>query len=128
MGAEVTVISEEIYKRLGLPKPQQWSKVSFGPARQTLVVLYQFTAKVEYQNHTSHQPVFVVCGLQTNLLGLPTIISFQLFYQANSVDVGGEMQIEFPKAFSGLGNLGAEHHIKLKVGAAICYCTSNFGY
>ena len=116
-GAEVTAISEETYRRLGLPELQQPSKVLFGPARQTLHVLGQFMATLEYQNHTSQQAVFVVRGLRNNLLGLPAIISLQLLYRVNSVDVGADMRKEFPKAFSGLGNLGDEYHIKLKEGA-----------
>ena len=116
-GAEVTAISEETYRRLGRPELQQPSKVLFGPAKQTLDVLGQFTAKLKHQNHISQQPVFIVRRLRTNLLGLPAIISLQLLYQANSVDVGGDMRREFPKAFSGLGNLGEEYHIKLKEGA-----------
>ena len=83
----------------------------FGPARQTLHVLGQFMATLEYQNHTSQQAVFVVRGLWNNLLGLPAIISLQLLYRVNSVDVGADMQKEFPKALSGLGD---EYHIKLK--------------
>ena len=116
-GAEVTAISEETYQRLGLPELQQPSKVLYGPARQTLNVVGQFTATLERQSHTSQQSVFVVRGLRNNLLGLPAITSLQLLYRVNSVDVGGEIRKEFPKVFSGLGNLGDEYHIKLKEGA-----------
>ncbi|MCG8623361.1 MAG: hypothetical protein MJE68_15385 [Proteobacteria bacterium] len=51
------------------------------------------------------------------MLGLPAIISLQLLYRVNSVDIGGDMRWEFPKVFSGLGNLGDEYRIKLKEGA-----------
>ena len=56
-----------------------------------------------------------ICGTETadNLLGLPAI---RLLYRLNSIDVGGEIWIEFPKVFSGLGNLGDEYHNKLKEG------------
>ena len=35
----------------------------------------------------------------------------------NSVDIGGDMRREFPKVFSGLGNLGDEYRIEVKEGA-----------
>ena len=38
MGAEVTAISEETYKRLGRPELQQLSMVLFGPARKCFQV------------------------------------------------------------------------------------------
>ena len=87
-GAEVTAISEETYRRLGRPDLQLPSKALFGPARETLDVVGQFTATLRWQNQTSQQVVFVIRGLRNILLGLSAIISLQLLYRVNSVDVG----------------------------------------
>lgn len=69
-----------------------------------------------WPHYTSQQAVFIIHGLQNNLLGLPAIISLLLLYRVNRVDVEADMQKEFPEVFLGLGNLGDECHIKLTEG------------
>ncbi len=60
--------------------------------------------------------VFVVQGLKSNLLGLPTITSLQLLYRANGIHSGvNDIWKQFQKVFSGLGNLGKEYQIKIKL-------------
>ena len=61
------------------------------------------------------QPVFVVDGLKTNLLGLPAISAMNLAVRMDATfeEKTGIPQ-KFPSVFQGLGNLGEEYEIKLK--------------
>lgn len=83
-GAEVTAITKEAYKNLGDVKLQSPTKALYGPSCQSLKVLGQFTRMLTHQQHSSSQTIFVVCGLKTNLLGLPAITSLQLLHRVNA--------------------------------------------
>ena len=114
----MTAISEETYRALGQVTLQEPSKVLRGPATQTLDVLGQFTATLVHRGNSIRQEVFIVRGLKSNLLGFPAITSLQLLYRANGIHSGAnDIRKQFPKVFSGLGNLGGEYQIKLKEGA-----------
>ena len=76
-GAEVT---EQTYLQLGKQKLLKSDKVLYGPVRQTLKVLGKFTMMMKYQQRETQQAIFVVRGLQSNLLGLPAIASLKLHY------------------------------------------------
>ena len=103
IGAQVTSISEETFgevKEVNLKKP---SKIVYSPARHILTVIGQFTAILSYNHRRATQRVYVDRDLQTNLLGLPAIISLQLLYQVNAVSkVSKEIGAHFPKVFSRL--------------------------
>lgn len=61
--------------------------------------------------------MFVVNGLQTNLLGLPAITALNLAARVDATshpETETEIHQRFPKVFQGLGNLGEEFEIKLK--------------
>ena len=119
-GAEVTAISDSLYKLLGRIKLQKPSKILHGPARQTLDVLGQFTETLTYKNKSVSQAVFVVRGLKCNLLGFPAITSLQLLNRVDAAHAEVEDQDIrklFPNLFTGVGNLGEEYEIKLKDGA-----------
>ena len=61
------------------------------------------------------QAIFVVRGLQSNLLGLPAITSLKLLLRAHSIHQSGEdIRKQFPKVFNGPGTLGEEYVIKMK--------------
>ena len=61
--------------------------------------------------------MFVVRGLQQNLLGLPAIVPLKLVYRIGAVTGNDDIRRLFPRVFSGLGKLGEEYHIRLKEGA-----------
>ena len=70
------------------------------------------------------QPIFVIDGLRTNLLGLPAITALGLAIRVDATESDTpleEVQKEFPTVFQGLGNLGEEFEIHLKSGATP-YC------
>ena len=117
-GAEVTAISEETFRELGHVKLELPNKVLYGPARQTLDVLGQFSITIQHQGNSSLQTIFVVRGLKTNLLGLPAIAPLHLLRRVSDVhSEGDDLREQFPKVFTGLGKLGDEYFIKLKEGA-----------
>ena len=118
-GAEVTAISDTAYQSLNGIKLRKPTKVLYGPARQPMNVLGQFTATLNHKNKLSQQTLFVVHGLKTNLLGFPAITSLNLLCRvdaAHSEVPTGEQDFRklFPKLFSGLGTLGEPYKIKLK--------------
>ena len=114
-GTEVTAISVDTYQHIGKPQLHTPDKILYGPSRQPLQVLGQFLGSLAYKAKQSQQQVFVVKGLQTNLLGLPAITALNLAARVNTT-LSSEADIcqRFPKVFEVLGNLGDEFEIKLK--------------
>ena len=49
----MTAISEETYKAIGKPKLQTPDRILYGPAKQALDVLGQFTTTVSHHKHGS---------------------------------------------------------------------------
>ena len=77
-GAEVTAITESVYKDPTKIHLQKASKILHGLTNQSLQVVGQFTTKLVYGLRSTEQVVFVVRGLKNNLLGLPAITALQL--------------------------------------------------
>ena len=118
-GAEVTVLSETAYHSLGKVKLQKPTTVLYGPAQQSLRVMGKFTAELSHKAISATQTIFVIRGLKNNLLGLPAITSLNLLQQVEEMYTeGSDPLTQFPKVFSGLGNLGEAYEIKLKEDAA----------
>ena len=118
-GAEVTAISDDAYSLLGSPNLTTPEKTLYGPSQQQLEVMGQFPGSLTHNGLSVTQPVFVVKGLKTNLLGLPAIVALQLVTRMDSLDSSAEHQIiqiihQFPTVFKGLGTLGGEYTIQLR--------------
>jgi len=119
-GAEVTAISEQTFNNLRgitLTKP---SKILHGPTGRTLKVLGQFNGTLSIDNEQLSEPVYVIRGLRTNLLGLPAIAALNLISRINATSTGTEeldWLAQYPSLFKGLGNLGEPYSIKLREGA-----------
>ena len=88
-GAKVTVLSETAYRSLGKVKLQKPTTVLYGPAQQSLRVMGKFTAELSHKAISATQTIFVVRGLQNNLLGLPAITSLNLLQQVEEMYTGG---------------------------------------
>ena len=117
-GAEVTAISRQTLMSLGKQKLDKPEKNLYGPSRTPLQVIGQFTAKLSRGENTITQPVYVVDGLKTNLLGLPAITQLNLAARVDAIaNIQTDIQQQFSPIFKGLGNLGGEYTIKLKPGA-----------
>ena len=75
------------------------------------------------EQHSAKTDVYVVRGLQSNLLGLPPIVLLELvkWVCATGVepepDEGADIKACFPKVLNGLGTMGEEYTIKLQEGA-----------
>ena len=116
-GAEVSAISERDYKRLPLPRPKldPPTQMLHGPTRQSLKVLGQFSSTLSHKGEASKQTIFVVQGLQRNLLSLPAIKSLQLVSQVDAIASNNyEVPKRFTPLFHGLGDLEDLYDIKLK--------------
>ncbi len=107
-GAEVSVISDQVFSTLGRVKLEKPSRVLYGPARHPLKVLGQFTGKLSYGQRFARERIFVVEGLQNCLLGLPAIISLKLAQRVDTATSTPDrtIQEQFPKVFKGLGTIG----------------------
>ena len=121
-GAEVTAISMDTYRHLKKPQLTTASKALYGPSRIKLKVKGMFVASISRGDVVTKQPIFVVDGLKTNLLGLPAISALNLVVRLDATVEGPNntqaMVIQkYPSVFQGLGNLGEEYEIKLKDGA-----------
>ena len=114
-GAEVTAITPDTFHNLrnvALCKPE---RILSGPSRKPLKVIGQFQGHLVHRAKQTSQAVFVVEGLKTNRLGLPTI-TLNLAVRVDSITNIPEQDIpkQFPSLFQGLGNLGEEYDIQLK--------------
>ena len=112
-GAAVTAISEKVFKTVTTAQLQKPSKILSGPTRQKLNVLGQFNATLAHKDAKSEQEVFVIRGLQNNLLGLPAITALNLLCRIQAT-YAEDIYNQFPEIFTGLGNLGQEYQIQLK--------------
>ena len=116
-GAEVTAISEEMHRRLGQPKLGPPSKALFGPAHQKLDVMGEFTGQLKHGRRYTRQKVYVIPGLETNLLGLPAVTHLRLVSRVNattSEEPESDIIKQYPKVFEGLGTIGDEYRIKIR--------------
>ena len=115
-GAEVTAITPETYHNLQNMELRKPERILSGPSRKPLKVIGQFQGHFVHRAKQTSQAVFVVKGLKTNLLGLPTITTLNLAVRVDSITDIPEQDIlkQFPSLFQGLGNLGEEYDIELK--------------
>ena len=119
-GAEVTAISDSCYQSLSHQPPLNTpDKVLYGPSHKPLQVRGQCYCYLSFNGRSSKQQVFVVDGLNNNLLGLPAITSLKLAKRLDETVTtaaisSAEILKRFPKLFTGLGNLGNAYEIKLK--------------
>ena len=115
--AEVTAISEDAYKTLQNPQTSSSTKVLYGPSQQPLHCIGQFPGKFSHKGTAATQPVFVIRGLKSNLLGLPAITALRLAIQLDTTETTEDYLKQFPSLFEGLGNLVQPFEIHLKDGA-----------
>ena len=77
-GAEVSVISERDFQRVRNAALLLTQKHLRGPNRERLPVLGQFTGTICIGNRVSKQTIYVIRGLQKQLLGQPAITALQI--------------------------------------------------
>ncbi len=82
------------------------TKLLYGPGRNALDIVGELTVTLSYKQTSSPQQIFVVRGLQRNLLGLPAITALNLAARLDStIDYKTLIEESFPSTFQGLGNL-----------------------
>ena len=112
-GAEVTAITEATYQKMRGKRLRRATIPIYGAASNRLKVLGQFRGKLSHKE-LSHQEIYVVQGLKNNLLGLIAISALQLVRRVEEAHTSPvDIKKQFPKVFTGLGNLGEEYSIKL---------------
>lgn len=116
-GAEVTTISDETYQQLNTGELSDPEKILYGPSRQPLLVVGQFSGSFTYKGEATIQPVYVIKGLKNNLLGLPTITALHLLVRVDATSSKETIFEQYPSVFNGLGNMGEEYEIQLQPGA-----------
>ncbi len=116
--AEVTVISEEAWKKVGQPALSPPDRTLRGPDAHKLPTTGQFTANLSTEERNTEEEVYVVRGLHKPLLGRPAIDKLSLVSRISSVDQSNQTPMDkFPNLFKGLGKLQGDYTIQLKEGA-----------
>ena len=73
--AEISATSQDVFKAIGRPTLQKWTKLLCDPDRSPLKVLGCTTVRLTYKHIFIKYCVYVIQHLSNNLLGLlPTII------------------------------------------------------
>ena len=84
-GAEVTVISKDVSKALGLDALQPPTNWLYGPDQSPLEVVGETTVRLAYRDKQCTQAIFVLQKVKHNLLGLPTIRALHVLSQVDHV-------------------------------------------
>lgn len=112
-GAEVTMISEDLWTSLPLNELKPPTKRLHGPDSKPLEVTGELCATLQYRGRQCIQPIFVVKHLQHNLLGLPAIQALHVLAQVGGIRT--PIPEQYPTLFHGLGTFkGNSYTIQLK--------------
>jgi len=85
-GADVTVITEKLYKKLKSPQLQKCTKSLVGPSKEVLSVQGQFLGTLTHSDNCAEQDIYDVKDLRKPLIGRPAIVALQLVSRVNSID------------------------------------------
>ena len=115
-GAEVTVISQQMWGDIGRPQLNSSDKTLRGPDSRVITTLGRFTGTFQLGQRRARSEVYVVKGLTKSLLGQPIIRDLELIKRITCVDSSNGLspKEEFPSLFHGLGKMKGEYKIQLK--------------
>ena len=117
-GAEVSVIPQQLYRKLGRPPLSCPDQTLKGPGNYVLPVIGRFSAVLSRGQSETEQEIYVAKTLNRPLLGRPAIKALHLVQRVQRVQgVPLNPFQQFPSLFQGLGKLQGEYSIKLKEGA-----------
>ncbi len=109
-GAELTVISEQTWRKVGQPALSPLDHTLRGPDTHQLPTTGRFTAKLSKDKRIAKEEIYVVKGLHKPLLGCPAIDKLGLVWQISSVGQTDRTPADrFPKLFEGLGKLQGDY-------------------
>ena len=117
-GAEVSVISEETMNHMiqdSRLERRSTTKRLVTANKTALNVKCEFTAYLTYSNRSVEQTVYVVKGIQNNLLGLLAIKALEMLARVETIQKA--ILEQYPSLFTGLGTLKGEYKIELKPNA-----------
>ena len=114
-GAEVTVISKDVSKALGLDALQPPTKNLYGPDQSPFEVVGETTVRLAYTDKQCIQAIFVLQKVKHNLLGLPAIRALHVLSHVEHVSqpITGQTPIpdQFPSLFTGLGTFKGDNYV-----------------
>ena len=117
-GADVSLISEQVWKKIGKPPLKPSDRNLKCPDTHSLSVRGMLTAQIKSQSNQVQEPIYIVRGLTRSLLGKPAIEHLNLI---SRIDAVNEQELnpftQFPKLFTGLGELQGDYNIQLEPGA-----------
>jgi len=117
-GAEVTVISEAVWRDIGQPSLLPSDRTLRGPDTHVLPAQGKFTGKLRTGTQEAEEEIYVVKGLNKPLLGRPAITELKLVQRVAAVNHEELSPMEqFPALFEGLGKLQGNYTIQLQEGA-----------
>lgn len=117
-GAEVTVISDQVFKQLHGKTLVAADRTLRGPSQEALPTEGKFWAELQVDSRVTRQDVYVVAGLHQPLLGRPAIEALNLLTRIGAIEGSGQgPEHLYPQLFSGLGKLGDEYTIRLREGS-----------
>ena len=113
-GADLTVLSDDVYVKLGKFPLAKSTRKLFGPGQMELNVLGKFTETISSDTKSVQEEIYVVKGLKHCLLGRPTIEKLGLVKRIYEVYTPETIKQKYPKLFQGLGKLDGQYNIQLK--------------
>ena len=108
-GAEVTIVSEDTYKSLGLDQLRPPTKMLHGPDNRPLDVAGEVVVRLAHKETECTQTIFVLKKVKHNLLGLPAIRALNVLTQIHAVTQ--PIQEQFPSLFRGLGTYKGDSYV-----------------
>ena len=115
-GADVSAISESVFKQLKDVTLVHSDRQLSGPSQYQLQVSGKFTATLKYGTKEAKENIFVVQKLQKALLGRPGIESLNLIARINTLQDEKVVKM-YPNLFKGLGTIAGQYCISLQEGA-----------
>ena len=103
-GAEVTIITEQMWKSVGRPEMSHPDKTLRGPDFHTISTLGKFTGTLALGTRQTEGEIYVVRGLSKSLLGRPAISDLELIKRVAAVDHNLSPKEQFSSLFQGQGN------------------------
>ena len=116
-GAEVTVITEALYHKVGSPSLTVSDQTLKGANNQSLCVKGMFIGHFYYCDTYIDQHCYVIRDLAKPILGRPAIEKLNLLARVRAIQKAALPAEQFPQLFTGLGKLPGLYTIKLSEGA-----------
>lgn len=111
-GAEVTVISEKLWRSVGRPELTPPDRTLCSPDSRSIPTLGKFLGAFTHGTRQAEGDVYVAKKLTKSLLGRPTIRELELVKVITAVDLA--LKDKYPSLFQGLGKMTGDYQIELR--------------